>query len=87
MKALVLNDTKVAVRVFGDVDLVLLLNDMTQIGSSTDDVHYFIGYCNANNATLYEGVEPPQDYTPQKYLFDGSVWTLNPALPAIAQSE
>ena len=75
MKALVLNEGDVVVRVFEDSDSVLLLDEATQVGNPGDEVHYFIGFCNASNATLYENVQSPADYSPQAYLFDGANWT------------
>lgn len=77
MKALVLNEGDVVVRVFEDNDSVFLLDEKTQFGHPGDEIHYFLGFCNASNAKLYENVEPPEDYSPQTYLFDGTTWTRN----------
>ena len=39
---------------------------------------FIIGDLNSNNATMYENVTPPDDWSLNKYFFDGTTWTLNP---------
>jgi hypothetical protein len=41
-------------------------------------VEFIIADCNSSNTELHAGVTPPEDWTGGKYLFDGTVWTLNP---------
>lgn len=87
MKALVLKNTKVVIRVFEDDTPVVLMDDCVEVGRPTDEVHFFIGFCNADSAVVYEGVQVPTDFSPQMYLFDGSAWTPNNLQSAPAQSE
>jgi len=77
MKALVIKDTKVVIRVFEDDTPVVLMDDGVEVGRPADEVHFFIGFCNADSAVVYEDVQVPADFFPQTYLFDGSVWAPN----------
>lgn len=40
--------------------------------------NFIIGDMNSSNSTLHEGVTPPEDWTGNKYTFNGTTWTLNP---------
>jgi hypothetical protein len=37
-----------------------------------------IGDLNSSNATVHDGVTPPEDWVGNKYTFDGASWTANP---------
>ena len=39
---------------------------------------FIIGDLNTGNATMHEGVTPPEDWSGNKYTFDGTTWTANP---------
>jgi hypothetical protein len=43
-----------------------------------DPVEFIIGDLNSSNATITENVTAPEDWTGNKYTFDGTTWTLNP---------
>jgi hypothetical protein len=61
-----------------------LLNDDVVVTLSADHIvvgeppQFIVADLNADNAVVYEGVTAPDDWTGNKYTFDGSVWTLSP---------
>lgn len=77
MKALAMKDSGAVVAVFNDDRQVFLLQDSVQVG---DPVEYYIGFCNSENSKLYENVTPPAGLQTYEYVFDGSSWSLNPAV-------
>jgi hypothetical protein len=72
MKTIILNETKESKYIFAD-DVTLTFTDDTIIAPS-----FIISDMNAGNATLIEGVTPPDDWYGNKYLFDNGEWTISP---------
>lgn len=62
---------------FEDHILVEILADSTIVKDGGKIVNVICD-CNAQTAVLYENISPPQDWSNNKYLFDGSSWTPNP---------
>jgi hypothetical protein len=58
-----------------DAEIVALNENEIVIGNP---VNHIIADLNADTVTLYEGVTSPEDWTGDKYTFDGTDWTLNP---------
>lgn len=75
MKVLVRKESRVVVRMFEDDAQVILRDDATQVG---EPAQFFIGHCNSANAFMYESAQPPEDWLPEKYIFDGATWSINP---------
>lgn len=62
-----------------------LLADDVAVGSTEsnivvgDPAQFIVGDLNSTNSTVYENVtNAPEDWTGNKYTFDGTAWTLNP---------
>lgn len=75
MKTIVENATNLSKYLLDDAEVVVLNNDNIVVG---DPANFIIGDLNASTATVYEDVTAPNDWTGNKYTFDGSDWTLNP---------
>lgn len=62
-----------------------LLEDDLAVTVDTDHVivgdppQLIVSDLNADNSVVYEGVTAPADWVGNKYTFDGSNWTPNPA--------
>jgi len=62
----------------------LLADDVTITATADnitvgDPAKFIIGDLNTGNATVHEGVtNAPDDWTGDKYFYDGATWTLNP---------
>jgi hypothetical protein len=76
MKTIVRNDNNVSLYLFADDKVVDIQADKTVIGNPPELI---IADCNTSNATLFEGVTDPGDWTGWKYLYtvEGG-WVLNP---------
>ena len=72
MKTIVETATGLSKYVFEDaVEVTLTANDIVT-------PNFIIGDLNSNNSTMHEGVTPPENWTGNRYTFDGTTWTANP---------
>ncbi len=62
----------------------LLADDVT-VESTTDNIvvgnppQFIVGDLNDNTSTVYANVtDAPEDWTGNKFFYDGTTWTLNP---------
>ena len=75
MKTIVENATSLSKYLFDDTEVVVLNEDNIVVG---DPPKFIIGDLNGSTVTVYENVNAPDDWTGNKYTFDGTDWTLNP---------
>ena len=75
MKTIVETATGLSKYLIDDAEIVALNENEIVIGNPATHI---IADLNADTATLYEGVSPSEDWTGDKYTFDGTDWTLNP---------
>ena len=82
MQTIVEKVTNLSKYLFDDAEVVVLNDNNIVVG---DPVTLIITDLNINTVTLYEGVTTPEDWTGDKYFFDGTDWTLNPEwfVPAV----
>lgn len=73
MKTLTKNS--VSVYVFEDNEHINMTDKNIAVGNP---LKFIIGDCNNGDTLLHENVTPPEDWSGNKYLFDGSAWTPNP---------
>ena len=72
MKTIVETATGLSKYVFDDaVEVTLTANNIVT-------PNFIIGDLNSNNSTMHEGVTPPENWTGNRYTFDGTTWTVNP---------
>ena len=69
MKTIIDNESKVSKYIFEDSDTVTFEGDQIHCE------HFIIGDMNSGNATLLEGVTPPDDWAGCRYIFDSGTWT------------
>jgi len=74
MKTLVRNG--ISVYLFLDDKAVNTTATHTEIGSP---VELIADDCNTSNSVMHTGVTAPDDWTGNKYLFDGTTWSANPS--------
>lgn len=72
MKTIVQNSTNYSKIIFEDDVSVTMQSDKTIVG---DPVELIILDLHSGNATLYENVTVPDDWTNIKYTFDGTTFT------------
>jgi len=72
MQTITFNDTTLSPYTFADEDV------LTATTTNITCPDFIIGDMNSTNATIHTAVTPPDDWQGNKYLFDGSAWTLNP---------
>jgi hypothetical protein len=75
MKTIVENSTNLSKYLLDDSKAVSIGSDKITVGdpSSPD---FYIGDLNSGNCTLHENVtNAPDDWTGNKYTFDGTTWT------------
>ena len=75
MKTIVETATGLSKYLMDDAEIVALNEDEIVVGNP---VTLIIADLNADTSILYAGVTPPEDWTGDKYTFDGTNWTLNP---------
>lgn len=75
MKTIVETATGLSKYLINDAEIVVLNENEIAIGNP---VNHIIVDLNVGTVILYEGVSPPEDWTGDKYTFDGTDWTLNP---------
>jgi hypothetical protein len=72
MKTITFNATNISAYIFDDsADIVSTDTEITC-------PNFIIGDLNSTNATVHNGVTPPDDWQGGNYLFDGATWTLTP---------
>lgn len=77
MKTIVRNETNVSLYLFDDSKSVDVQEDRIVVGNPPELI---ISDCNSSNATLFEGVASPDEWTGWKYLYTAAGgWELNPA--------
>ena len=72
MKTIIHNDSKLSKYIF---------EDSVSITMEADKIitpNFIIGDLSASNSTMIESVEPPEDWSGNKYTFENDTWTLNP---------
>lgn len=74
MQTLTFKESAVSIYIFPDEETVIVGDSHTVVG---DPPKFVISDCNSNNAALYAGVTPPDDWIGHKYLFDGTTWVPN----------
>ena len=72
MKTVVEAGTNLSKYVFDDA------TDLIVSGDNIATPLLIIGDLNSSNATVHDGVTPPEDWVGNKYTFDGASWTANP---------
>lgn len=73
MKTLTKNN--VSLYLFPDDEYI----EMTEVNIvAGNPAKFIIGDCSSKDTVLHEGIVGPEDWYVAKYLFDGSVWALNP---------
>ena len=72
MITITFNDTGRSAYIFDDSDEIV--STATEITCPD----FIIGDMNSTNATVHNGVTPPDDWQGGNYLFDGTSWSLNP---------
>ena len=76
MKTIVRNGSNVSLYLFDDSIPVVIGADKTTVG---DPATLYIDDCNSSNATLFEGVTAPAEWTGWKYLYTAAGgWVINP---------
>ena len=76
MKTIVRNGSNVSLYLFEDSEVVNIQADKTVVGNPE---RLIISDCNTSNATLFESVTNPEEWTGWKYLYtDENGWELNP---------
>jgi hypothetical protein len=76
VKTIVENATSLSKYLLDDAEVVVLNEDNIVVGNPAE---FIIADLNASTATVYENVTAPADWIGNKYTFDGTDWTLNPA--------
>lgn len=72
MKTIVDNEANVSKYIFEDGDSV------TMYKTKINTPRFVIADLNSTNATMHNGVTPPDDWVGNKYTFDGTSWAINP---------
>lgn len=76
MRVIVETATGLSKYVFADNEVIVSLPDHIKIG---DPLRFIIGDLGSGDVTITDNVtNVPQDWIGNKYLFDGTTWTLNP---------
>ena len=77
MKTIVENSTNLSKYLLADdVTIIATAQDIT-VG---DPAQFIIGDLNSTTVTVTDNVtNAPEDWTGNKYFFDGTTWTLNPS--------
>lgn len=75
MKTIVETTTGLSKYLLEDTIAVTLNDDAIVVG---DPAMFIVADLNAGNAVVYEDITAPDEWTGNKYTFDGSEWTLNP---------
>lgn len=75
MKTIVENTTRLSKYLLNDAESVVLNENTIVVGNPAK---FIVGDLNASTVTVYEGVTAPADWIGNKYIFDGTEWTLNP---------
>lgn len=76
MKTIVENATGLSKFVYEDDVVITMEADRIVVG---DPEILIVGCHNENDSTVYENVtNVPEDWSGNKYTFDGTTWTLNP---------
>lgn len=84
MKTIVENSSKLSKYIFPDDVVVIVDFDSITVG---DPARFIIADLNNKTATVFENVTAPKDWIGNKYLFDGTTWTLNPDYKEPTQPE
>ena len=71
MQTIVYKDTNKSVYIFED-DTVLVSTE-NEISTPSFDIMDL----NSDNSIIFTDVTPPEDWTPSKYIFDGTTWEIN----------
>lgn len=60
---------------YDDSEVINIQDNITIIGNPESLI---IGDINSINGKVYKNVTPPDDWEGNKYLFDGTIWTISP---------
>ena len=72
MKTIIENSTKLSKYIFDDNASVTISSD------SIVTPNFIIADLNSSNASMIEDVTPPENWSGDRYTFDGSTWKENP---------
>lgn len=72
MKTIVENSTNLSKYIFADDASVTISSD------NIVTPNFIIADLNSSNASMIEDVTPPENWSGDRYTFDGSTWTANP---------
>ena len=75
MKTLCKNLSNISLYSFDDSTIINQTIENTFIG---EPIEWIIADCNSDNSVVYNDATLPTDWKPQKYIFDGATWSLNP---------
>jgi hypothetical protein len=75
MKTLCKIESNVSLYSFEDSEIINQTIENTLIG---DPIQWVIADCNSENSLMYNNATLPTNWKPQKYIFDGINWSLNP---------
>ena len=72
MKTIVENSTNLSKYIFADDASVTISSD------NIVTPNFIISDLNSGNSSIIENVTPPENWSGNRYTFDGSAWTANP---------
>ncbi len=72
MKTIVENSTNLSKYIFADDASVTISSD------NIVTPNFIIADLNSGNSSIIENVTPPENWSGNRYTFDGSTWTANP---------
>ena len=72
MKTIVENSTSLSKYIFANDDSVTISSD------NIVTPNFIIADLNSGNSSMIENVTPPENWSGDRYTFDGSTWTANP---------
>ena len=72
MKTIVENSTKLSKYIFADDASVTISSD------NIVTPNFIIADLNSGNSSMIENVTPPENWSGNRYTYDGSTWTANP---------
>jgi hypothetical protein len=61
---------------YDDTEIIIIQEDLTIVGNPETLI---ISDININNGKLYQNVTPPADWEGNKYMFDGTTWSISPS--------
>lgn len=75
MKTIIETTTNLSKYLVADDVEIAVSADIITVGNPAE---FIIADLNSSNSVVYEGVTAPTDWVGNKYMFDGTNWTLDP---------